>query len=1122
MDASWAEGCSSSSIPILPQRIYHVFVSFRGVDTRKNFTSHLFAALEDNGFRTFRDDKELKRGEYISDELAKAIEGSRMSLIVFSKDYAGSRWCLDELVRIMNCRETLKQIVVPIFYDVVPSKVRKQMGVLQRAFAEHEKHFREESDGKVEKWRVALTEAANLSGRHLLNEANGDEAELIKMIIKDVREKVNPTHLNVPYHQVGLELRVAKLNASLNKESNCVRIVAIWGMGGIGKTTIAKGLYNLIQHKFERSGFLANVRETLQRPNGLDELQKKLLSAILKRTHKVSNFHEGIEVIKKEAFSQKKVLLVLDDVDNVQQLEALAINRDFFAPGSRIIITTRDKSSLKILELGENEIYGPEKLDEDESLELFSWHAFKEDHPPEVHLDLSRQIGHYAGGLPLALEVLGSYFYGQSIPQWESAIAKLRKILDDDVQGKLNISLKISFDSLSEQLKKLFLDMACFFVGISRDFTVKILEGCNIFAEDGIRKLVDRCLIKYDHHDQIVMHDMIIDMAREIVRQESFEDPGKRSRLWYLDDVLEVLRDGTGTEAVKGLILNATNVQVNTKPLEKMDRLWYCEHILEVRRDGMGTEVVEGRLPDFNDPKDVQVNAKAFEKMNNLWLLHLDYVYLTAGYEHISKRLLWLSWKGFPLDCIPWNFSMEKLVALDLRYSSLKKVWNGNMNLGKLKFLYLGHCHYLTRTPDFSGLYSLEELLLNDCKSLVEVDESIRCLNKLVVLDMKNCTKLRKLPYGIWMLKYLKLLDLSGCSELGNLAVFKGPLHKLWCLFFSSWTMPRKGVSSFGFPLTPVQASGCLTELNLENCHLSHLPGEMGNLISLRTLHLTQNKLSILPDSICNLICLEHLSLDDNNLSHLPCGIGRLTSLKVLDLARNSLCTLPDTIDGLVSLMSLDIEENNICTIPDSVGNIPSLWDIRLNNCANLRSLPKLPTCRSVYAMCCPSLESLPLEFDQLGWWRADYSESNKLAENNYLTSLLKQLPKCKGLSELQHKVEIIVPAGDEEIRNWFPCHDGTGLNVSFVVPHSPYVKQKLLGWILRVLVWTPRQAHWKLLGFHYLEGYAGLHLQGGDEVEISISADPETPVKNWAIDLIYKADEIHKATDTLYQVVSI
>ncbi|XP_058185054.1 disease resistance protein RPV1-like [Rhododendron vialii] len=487
-------------------------------------------------------------------------------------------------------------------------------------------------------------------------------------------------------------------------------------------------------------------------------------------------------------------------------------------------------------------------------------------------------------------------------------------------------------------------------------------------TEEGIRELADRCLIKYDCHDQIVMHDMIREMGREIVRQESL-DPGKRSRLWYLDDVLEVLREGKGTEAVNGLLLHATNVQVNAKPFEKMDKLWYREHVLEVQRDGMGTELVERGLLKFNDLEDVQVNPKAFEKMNNLWLLHLDYVHLTSGYEHISKRLLWLSWKGFPLDCIPWNFSMEKLVALDLRYSSLRKVWNGNMIMDKLKFLYLSHCHYLTRTPDFSGLYSLEELTLNDCKSLVEVDESIRCLNKLLVLDMKNCTKLWKLPSGIWMLKSLKRLDLSGCSKLGNLAVFKGPLYKLWCLFFSSWTLPPKGVHSIGFSLISVQAASCLMELNLKDCHLSYIPEEIGNLISLRTLDLTQNNLCTLPESICNLTCLKRLRLEDNNMSHLPSGIGGLTSLEILNLARNSLCTLPDSIGKLSCLKELFVGNNKLSHLPSEIGDLDSLETLELQRNNGFLALPesicKLVRLQILSLYDC-NLSHLPNEIDRL------------------------------------------------------------------------------------------------------------------------------------------------------------
>ncbi|GMP91181.1 hypothetical protein CsSME_00041986 [Camellia sinensis var. sinensis] len=173
MAASWPNEASSSSSTV--QRKYDVFLSFRGIDTRLNFTSHLFAALEQHGFKTFRDDTKLNRGEHIGSELLKAIEESSISIIVFSKDYAMSTWCLDELVQIMKCRKTFNQIILPIFYNVDPSDVRGQKGSLAEAFAKHEEHFRKSSDSdcKVEKWRAALTEAANLSGWDLKNVYNG-------------------------------------------------------------------------------------------------------------------------------------------------------------------------------------------------------------------------------------------------------------------------------------------------------------------------------------------------------------------------------------------------------------------------------------------------------------------------------------------------------------------------------------------------------------------------------------------------------------------------------------------------------------------------------------------------------------------------------------------------------------------------------------------------------------------------------------------------------------------------------------------------------------------------------------------------------------------------------------
>ena len=143
---------------------YEVFLSFRGEDTRKNFTDHLYYALTEAGIYTFRDDEEIRKGEELSSELLRAIRGSRMSIIVFSENYASSRWCLEELVEIMECRRRLQQLVVPIFHHgVAPSDVRKQRGTFNQAFVNHEKRYLLDKD-KVFRWRGALTEAANLSG----------------------------------------------------------------------------------------------------------------------------------------------------------------------------------------------------------------------------------------------------------------------------------------------------------------------------------------------------------------------------------------------------------------------------------------------------------------------------------------------------------------------------------------------------------------------------------------------------------------------------------------------------------------------------------------------------------------------------------------------------------------------------------------------------------------------------------------------------------------------------------------------------------------------------------------------------------------------------------------------
>jgi len=348
--------------------------------------------------------------------------------------------------------------------------------------------------------------------------------------------KLNSTYLYVTLYPVGVESRVQDITSLLRVGVDNVRMVGIWGMGGIGKTTISKAIYNQIFHNFEGKSFLANIRITSKQPDGLVRLQKQLLSDILKMNKtKVNNVDTGIATIQ-ERLRHKKVLVILDDVDQLEQLNAIARSRDWFGPGSRIIITTRDEQLLKMLEV--DAVYATKEMTEIESLELFSWHAFRDSSPTEDYKDLSRSIVAYSGGLPLALEVLGSFLFSRSMQEWESTLDKLKKIPHDRIQKKL----RISFDALSDSTQKdIFLDISCFFIGMDKNYVIQILDGCGFFAEIGISVLIQRCLLSVGERNKLIMHDLLRDMGREIVREEFPKILGKCSRLWLHKDALDIL-----------------------------------------------------------------------------------------------------------------------------------------------------------------------------------------------------------------------------------------------------------------------------------------------------------------------------------------------------------------------------------------------------------------------------------------------------------------------------------------------------------------------------------------------------------------------------------------------------
>ncbi|KAL4637120.1 hypothetical protein ACB092_03G057800 [Castanea dentata] len=802
---------SSSSSTHQPKN-FDVFLSFRGEDTRHGFVSHLYKALCQRGIYTFIDN-DLLRGEKISVELLKTIENSTMSIIVFSEKYASSTWCLEELAKIVECK-TNKQLVRPIFYKIDPSEVRKQEGKFGEALTMHEEKFNDKK--KIQRWRKALCEAANLSGWDSKN--SRDEFELVQNIVEDISKSIfNQMPLSVTEYPVGINSRVEDVLKSSNIESNDdISIVGIYGLGGVGKTTIAKAIYNRISYHFEVNIFLENVREK-SITKGIIHLQETLIYEVLgDRSLKVHNECRGTDMINK-ILCQKRVLIILDDVDNLDQIKKLLGKCDWFASGSRIIVTTREKHLLDTFENGVS-TYEVKELNQSQSMELFSKHAFQSNEPNEDYLKLVNRVICCAKGLPLALKVMGADLWGRTKPEWESALNKYENILSGDIQKVL----QISYDGLDQTEKCIFLDIACFFKGYNYDEVVEILGACNLYPEFGIQKLIDKCLLT-KKWNSLWMHDLLQQMGREIDRQESQGTPGQHSRLWNYEEALDVLTEDMGSDKIRGIML---------------------------------------RSPESKSTM-VQLEAQIFHKMKNLRFLIIHNVHIHGGLKYLPNGLRLLDWDAYPFSSLPSSFCPKKLVVLRMPRN---RIVEPLMQIRALEFVTrvdLRYCPFIRKTPDLSMCPNIKELNLCGCENLVEIENSVGRLDRLAVgahgphfslrisqtygppvydccqnLSFGNLIGLRELhilptkepwhlPGSIYNLQHIETLRLSGnlifprdveidrqplCNSLGGFSKYVFPSLKNLHLCYTSNPLEIDFILNYCCPVT-------LETLNIYSCN---------------------------------------------------------------------------------------------------------------------------------------------------------------------------------------------------------------------------------------------------------------------------------------------------------------
>ncbi|KAL3747520.1 hypothetical protein ACJRO7_016331 [Eucalyptus globulus] len=836
-DEAAALGTASSSRSDCPKGFnYDVFLSFRGPDTRDGFAYSLWKSLTDSGFQVFMDDEEIRQGEEIGWKILRAIEDSKIYIPIFSTGYASSRWCLRELAHMVECAYPdssggpTGHEMLPIFYDVEPSDLKLETELYRDALRRHEE---EQGRHVVNPWKEALRKVAQIKGRKVKGQRH-------IVVIGDIKQEISrgmaTRERNVPDDLVGITDRVEYIKKLLDPACDDIRVVVIHGMGGIGKTTLANLVYNELSPLFQGQCFLRDVRESSSRVDGIEKLQKKLLWDLFNLTRpKTFDIDEGVNMIK-HRLPNKRVLIVLDDVDDGDQLMQLAAKPDWFCPRSRIIITTRDTSVIpttKVEGLEESVLREPikiypyemEELHSDHALQLFSKRAFGTDSPPPDFDFLSREVVALTGGLPLTVGVIGSHLRTIKNEPWDGALKKLKEVPLKKVLEKLIIS----YDALEDDTKQIFLDIACFFVMKRKTNAFYMWESCNLFPDAEFQVLIRKSLIKIVDGNRIWMHDQLRDLGREIVRRENIINPEGRSRLWSRKMALDIVQARKGTDNVVALALLGSRHNFTHE--------------------------------DFAD-------------LSKIRFLEMDGGNFTGDFENIFPELRWLCWRNCPSKLQANNFLLKSLVILKLSGNIIIDKWSGWVQImmgSQLKVLNLKGSKFLTRTPDFSGCLNLERLIIRDCENLDDIDGSIGKLEQLKCLKIKWCPRLKDLPEEIGLLSSLRELILIQCQHVCDLPPWIGSLKGL----------SRLVMEDLGLDRLPQEISELvdLKYLSLMSCTgLEELPFSMGELKSLAELDLSGTLIKALPLSIGN---LENVVVKINSCAiriKLEKNIGRFTS----------------------------------------------------------------------------------------------------------------------------------------------------------------------------------------------------------------------------------------------------
>nr|WID60880.1 CHS3 protein [Arabidopsis thaliana] len=738
----------------------NIICEMKAMKVLNSFVGHLSAALRSEDISVDVFTNGISRDQF---------QEAKVSVVVYSGNYQYSTpKNITQLIRIMG------QEVIRVFYCVDPQEVNR---------------YEEYSQS------IVLQE---FGGGH-----QSSDAELVEDIVRYVYGKLYPTE------RIGIYPRLMEIDNLLCEQSWDVRTLGIWGMPGIGKTTLAEAVFDHMSNDYDACCFIENFDEALHKA-GPHRLLEENIGKFLERKFGINDSpYIPRRSLLKDKLCDTRILVVLDDVRNPLIAESFLRRLDWFGPGSLIIITSRYKQVFSLCQI--NQIYEVQGLSKHDALQLFSRSAFAKDVPEQNDKELSMKVIEYANGNPLALSIYGRELYGNK-SEIETAFLELKKCPPKKIQDRL----KSVYSELGDNEKYIFFDIACFFKGENVDYAVQLLKGCGYYPRVGIDVLVEKCLMTISENT-FHINEMIQDIFREIIAGERIQME-RCTTLWQPSSIRYLLEDGEPKETPKYVL---------------------------------AAEDIEGISLDILNLK-FDVNPDSFKKMVNLRFLkvyhsHSNIVHglnFPKGLSSLPCALRLLHWENYPFESLPQGFDLREVVELSMPDSQLKKLKARTKNLEKLKRISLCHSRQLVEFSIHEYAQNIELIDLQGCTRL-ESFVSMTELQHLRVLNLSGCRNIKSVPGIPPNIEELYLQETSieeipisivarssqqNCEELmHHIKQFPGLEH----IDLESHVTNLIKFGSYN------QGTGKLVRLNMKNCfQLRSLP-DMINLESLQVLDLS-------------------------------------------------------------------------------------------------------------------------------------------------------------------------------------------------------------------------------------------------------------------------------------------